>query len=340
MDERRITVAVDAMGGDYAPVEIVRGAILASQELDLDIILVGLENRLQKELGDLSSSRIRIAPASEVVEMGEEAARAIRTKKNSSIAVAARLCKEGKADALVSAGNTGAVMAAALLMLGRISGISRPAIAVVIPTPNKPVLLLDVGANVDSKAKNLLQFAHMGSAYAKKVLGVSEPVIGLLNVGKERGKGSGLIKKAHFLLEHSGLNFIGNLEGQDIPYAGADVVVCDGFAGNIVLKALEGMVDLVFSQLKTTFKKSLSSKFGALFLSPGLTSLKKHLDYEEYGGAQLLGVNGVCIISHGGSKAKAIKNAIRIAAQTVAANVVSEIVRDIKSPRLKTTSLA
>ncbi|MBI4744883.1 MAG: phosphate acyltransferase PlsX [Actinobacteria bacterium] len=328
---KKVTIALDAMGGDYAPEEIVKGAVEGALEYDVSIILVGDKKKIEKELLKYKvSSNISIEKAAEVIDMSEHAARAVRLKEESSIVVAAKLCKEDKADVLLSAGNTGAVMTAALLNWGRIKGISRPAIAVIIPTPIKPVVFLDVGANAECKPENLLQFARMGRAYSANVLNVSNPTVGLLNIGEEKKKGNELVQATYSLLDQSGLNFVGNVEGRDFLNADADVVVCDGFTGNVALKLMEGMADLFFAQIKNIFTSSLSAKIGASLLKSSFKKLKLEMDYEEYGGAQLLGVNGVCIITHGSSKSKGIKCSIRVAHQTVVSRMIEEIKKDIE----------
>lgn len=315
------------MGGDYAPREIIKGTVFVAQEhSDVQFILVGPPRVVRDELASsLPSKNISIETASDVIEMGEQAAWSIRSKSNSSIVVGARLVKEERANAFVSAGNTGAVVSAALLTYGRIKGISRPAIAVVVPTPVRPVVLLDVGATADCKAENLLEFARMGCVYAAKILSVVNPSVGLLSIGEEKSKGNELVRVAHGLLEKSGLNFVGNVEGKDISLGKTDVVICDGFTGNVVLKLMESLAGVIFSEVKQVISGSVGSRLGGLLLAPGLRELKRKLDYEEYGGAQLLGVDGVCIIAHGGSKARAIKNAIKLAIQTVSKGVVKEI---------------
>lgn len=327
---KKVTIALDAMGGDYAPGEIVKGAIQGVLEYDVNIVLVGDRKQIEKELLKYKNySNISIKEASEVIDMNEHAARAVRSKGESSIVVAAKLCKEGEADVLLSAGNTGAVMTAALLNWGRIKGISRPAIAVVIPTPIKPVVFLDAGANAECKPENLLQFARMGRAYSANVLNVSNPTVGLLNIGEEEGKGNELVRTAYALLDQSNLNFAGNIEGRDFLNAETDVVVCDGFTGNVALKLMEGMADLFFAQIKNISMSSFRAKIGALFLKSSFKKLKLEMDYEEYGGAQLLGVNGVCIITHGNSRAKGIRCAIRVAHQTVVSRMIEDIKEDI-----------
>lgn len=324
-----VRIAVDAIGGDYAPQEIIKGGIEAQRDSEVKILLVGPQKLLREQIAGYGADFLEIVDAPEVIEMGEKAAQAVRAKEHSSPMVAAKLCREQRADGFVSAGNTGAVMAAALLTWGRIPGVKRPAIAIVIPTPSGPVLLLDAGANADCKPENLLQFAQMGSAYARKILNIDNPSVGLLNVGEEESKGSELYQQAHQLLKASSLHFLGNIEGRDIVHAKVNVVVCDGLTGNIVLKLLEGTTEVFFSEIKNKIKESFLTRMAGAVLAPGLLDLKKKLDYEEYGGAPLLGLNGVCIISHGKSKAKAIKNAIRVAKRMVLNNVVMEIKEEI-----------
>jgi len=333
--DKMVRIAVDAMGGDYAPEEIVKGAILAAkEETGVELTLVGRLDILEDKLtGFDAPGNITIEAAPEVIEMGENPSWAVRAKKNSSIVVGMKLVQEKKGDAIVSAGNTGAVVGAAFLILGRIKGISKPAIATIIPTPSKPVLLLDVGATTDCKPQNIFQFAKMGQAYLTNVLRIENPSIGILSIGEERGKGNELVQEAYGLLEKSKLKFIGNVEGRDILFGKADIVVCDGFTGNVALKLMEGMAEMFFSKVKSTITESFASRLGGLLLAPGLKKLKRKLDYQEYGGAQLLGINGVCIISHGSSKAKAIKNSIRLAADTVRKDVVLAIKESIENDR-------
>ncbi len=332
-EENNLIITVDAMGGDHAPHEIVKGAHEAALELkNLKVILVGELSAIQAELNRFSKlPNLEVRTASDVIEMGEEAAWSVRSKSNSSIVVGTRLVKEGTAHAFLSAGNTGAVVSAALLTYGRIKGISRPAIAIVVPTPYKPVVILDVGATADCKPEHLVQFAQMGSLFAKKILNIENPTVGLLSIGEEKSKGNEITVAARKLLAASQLNFFGNVEGNDIPKGKVDICVCDGFTGNVVLKLMEGLASTIFKQIRLTAEGSLISKIGALLLKPGLKKLIKQLDYEEYGGAQLLGVDGVCIISHGSSSSKAIKNAIKVAAKTIQENLIGEIKESLKS---------
>lgn len=322
-------IAVDAMGGDYAPDEIVLGAIEAVREYRCDIILVGDEIRIRKilDVNGASNLPITVYHASEVIEMTEHPSIAIRKKKDASVVVATRLVKEGKADVVISAGSTGAAVAAALFGLGRISGIERPTIATPMPNLTGTTVLLDSGANVDSKPKHLYQNAVMGAVYAEKILGIPNPRVGLLNIGEEENKGNELVLDTYPLLKQAPLNFIGNVEGRDVPRGTVDVVVCDGFVGNVVLKLGEGLA----ATLMTLIKQEIASKnwfikiTAALVLKTALRGLKKKIDYAEYGGAPLLGVDGGFIISHGSSKAKAIKNSIRVARDLVENRVVEKI---------------
>ncbi|MGI6331962.1 MAG: phosphate acyltransferase PlsX [Zhaonellaceae bacterium] len=319
-------IALDAMGGDYAPGEIIKGAVEAVQKEDIEIILVGNKELLAKELINYRTVKnLSIYHAGEVIEMDEEPAAAVRKKKDSSIVVATSLVKKQMADAVVSAGSTGAQMASALLGLGRIKGIHRPAIATFFPTLKGATLLLDVGANTACKPLNLVQYAEMGHIYMQKIAGITNPKIGLLNIGLEETKGNELSKEAYQLLRQSGLNFVGNIEARYITSGEADVIVCDGFVGNVVLKFAEGLATSLFSLLKTELSSSLSRKIGGVLARPAFRAVKKKLDYDEYGGAPLLGVNGVSVICHGSSKAKAIKNAIFAAKKCVENNFVQNI---------------
>lgn len=328
-------IAVDAMGGDFAPHEVVKGAIAACREFDADVILVGQESSLQTILNEQLTSGLKLAiePADEVIAMDEHPAGAVKRKKNSSLVVANRLVKEGRAAAIISAGNTGAAMSASLLHLGRVNGIKRPAIASPMPTRNGVSILLDAGANADCEAENLLQFAKMGSVYAEKVLGLSNPKVGLLSIGEEATKGNKLTLEAHELLKWSDLNFIGNIEGRDVHRGECDVIVCDGFVGNIVLKLSEGLAGTLFGQIREAIKDNLLTAAGGLLLKQAFSKLKHRLDYTEYGGAPLLGLKGISIISHGSSNAKAIKNAIRAALKAVKEDVVGKITATININR-------
>lgn len=307
-------IALDAMGGDNAPGEIVQGALLAAREYpDVEISLVGREEVLRDLLGPTVPHGIQLVDAREVVDMTDNALAPLRRKRNSSIRVCANLVAEGKADVMVSAGHTGAAMTSAYKVLGTIEGVSRPALAAVLPNANGHTVLLDVGANVDSKPEYLREFAVMGHFYAQMIFGIDAPRVGLLSIGEEEGKGNELTKETFRVLKETGLNFMGNAEGRDVFNGNADVIVCDGFIGNVVLKASEALGEMVGKMLRDEVTSSATRKVGALILKGAFDGIKKRMDYSEYGGAPLLGVNGGCIISHGRSNAKAIKNAVRVA---------------------------
>ncbi len=325
-------IAVDAMGGDNAPFSTVEGSICAVKEYDVEIILVGKKDIIQNELNKhgYKGNNIEIVDADEIIENDDEPTKAIRSKKNSSMVVALNMVKNKEADAVISAGNTGALLTGGLLIIKRIKGIARGALAPVYPTKRGISLLLDAGANTDSRPKYLQQFAIMGSVYCEKVLGIENPKVGLVNIGEEEKKGNELTKAAFKLLSDTNINFYGNLEARDIPEGYADVIVADGFVGNIILKLTEGLASAIFSMLKDEFTKTLKTKIGALMLKPGLRKFKKSLDYSEYGGAPLLGVRGAVIKAHGSSNANAIKNAIRQAKVFVDNNVIEKIEKDIE----------
>ena len=309
-------IAVDAFGGDNAPEAVVEGAILASNSLggdknnDLEILLVGDEEKLKKLLHNRAYGSIKIVDAKEVITNFDAPTVAIRKKKNSSMIVALNLVKDKKADAFVSAGNTGAILAGALTILGRIRGVNRPALAPILPTDRGACVLIDGGANVNCKPINLLQFALMGSVYAKEMLGRKEPLVGLVNNGSEEGKGSDLTKEAYGLLKNGDLRFAGNVEAREIPYGVVDVIVCDGFVGNVILKLTEGVAGALMGNVKKLFLSGLLSKAAALLLSKNLSALKKKMDYTEQGGAPFLGVNGTVIKAHGNSNAKVMYHTI------------------------------
>lgn len=333
-------IAVDAMGGDYAPEETVLGAIEAVHAYSLDVVLVGEEikiRRLLEKHGAAKNTHIAVVHAGQVIEMHEHPAQAIRKKKDASILVATRLVKEGKCDAVVAPGSTGAAVGAALLGLGRIKGIERPCIATPIPSKKGITVLLDSGANANSKPKHLIEGAIMGSHYAKYILGINKPQVGLLNIGEEASKGNELCQATYPVLEQlKTISFFGNVEGRDIPEGTVDVVVCDGFVGNVILKFGEGMALFIIKLVKEAIKNSgFIAKLGALAVYPALKTLKKRLDFTEYGGAPLLGVNGSFIICHGSSKAKAIKNAIRVADELVVQDVVGHIRKSIEEEQVE-----
>ena len=323
-------LAVDAMGGDNAPEEIVKGAVRAAEKFQCEIVLVGDENKIRdilKSQSNVKNLPITIRQATEIVSMYEHPAEAVKTKKDSSIVVATQLVKDGKCDAVLSAGSTGAAVAAAQLILKRIRGIGRPAIATPIPTPNGVTIMLDSGSNVDSKPEHLLQSGMMGAIYVEHVFGKKNPRVGLLNIGEEETKGNEQAKETYQLLKNApNINFIGNAEGRDIPAGKCDVVVCDGFVGNVVLKFGEGLALTIFKLIKEEVAAGgITAKIGAFLLKRTLKNLAKRLDVSEYGGAPLLGVNGYCIISHGSSDAKSICSAIGIAKDYVDSDILEKI---------------
>ena len=322
------TLALDAMGGDFAPAATVQGAVEAARLFGLHVVLVGREAEIRKELGrhrGASARLIDVVDAPEVVEMNEAPTAPVRSKRNSSMAVALRLVRDGAADAFVTAGNTGASMVAAKLTLGMIPGVERPALAATIPGIDHPTLLLDVGANVDCKPLHLLQFAIMGHFYSQAVMGVGRPRLGLLSVGEEEGKGDRLTQEAFRLIADAGLGFVGNVEGRDVYGGTVDVVVCDGFVGNVVLKVSEGLGEMIFGLLKREAKRRPLSAAGFLLAKGAFGGLKRQVDYAEYGGAPLLGVRGPCLVGHGRSSAKAIRNALRVAHSYATRGVIAHI---------------
>jgi glycerol-3-phosphate acyltransferase PlsX len=323
-----IRVALDAMGGDRGPDVNVEGAVQAAREYGTAVTLVGVEGEIERYLRqhDTHGLPLTIEHASEVVEMGESPSVALRRKKHSSIRIGLDLVKRGEADAFISAGNTGAVMATALVVLGPLPGVERPAIAVVVPTLTGTAVLLDAGANVDSKPRHLAQFAIMGNVYARDFLGLPRPRVGLLSIGEEESKGNELTREAFKELEEeASLNFIGNVEGRDVFNGTTDVIVCDGFIGNVALKISESVLEAMFTMLREELSKGLRGKAGSLLLLPAFRRFKRRVDPSEYGGAPLLGVNGVCVIGHGRSMGRAIKNAIRAAGDCVSNKVIAHI---------------
>lgn len=311
-------IALDAMGGDYAPDVTIAGAIEAVSEYDVEVILVGDKDRITGVLKDkrYPAGRISIYHASEVAGMDESPVAVLRKKKDSSIRKAVELVKNGEADAAVSAGHSGVTMAMALFLLGKVPGVDRPAIAAIMPSLPGHFVILDAGANVDCKPENLIEFAHMGNAYYKAIFNEPSPKVALLSIGEEDTKGNELTKEAFKLLKGSkGMNFTGNIEGKDIFTGRADVIVCDGFIGNIVLKTSEGLAETIIKMLKREIANVATGKLGYLMIKPAIRNFKKRTDYDEYGGAPLLGINGTCIICHGRSSARALKNAIRYAAE-------------------------
>jgi len=328
-------IAVDAAGGDYAPNEVVKGAVLASEEYDLDIALVGKKSLIHVTAARyIKNSRITIIDASQVIDPTEQPMKAVMSKPDSSIVVGVNLLKEGKVQAMVSAGNTGALFGAAFLKLGIVEGIERPAICAILDiTDSTPILLVDAGANADCKPHYLVQFAEMGDTFARNIIGIESPRIGLLSNGTENNKGNRLVVESHELLEDTNLNFVGNIEGNDLPKGKADVVVTDGFTGNVVLKTLEGLGEAVqnYKHLWKDVFKASHIHGSALFSGIGMSVWARKMDFREYGGAILLGVNGNVIKAHGRSRANAIKNAINLARQTVEGNIFAAIKKEDKN---------
>jgi glycerol-3-phosphate acyltransferase PlsX len=309
-------IAVDAMGGDHAPEVEIEGAIQAAAQFGIPIVLVGQEDRIQPflEKQDTASLHIEVIHASEVITMDESAATAARKKKDSSIRVAARLMRDGAVAGVVSAGNTGAVMATVKMVLGTLPVVDRPALSTVLPTQKaKPAILLDVGANVDCKPHHLEQFAVMGDIYSRAIFGIRRPRVGLLSIGEEDSKGNELTKEAFKSLKHAPINFIGNVEGRDIFKGEIDVIVCDGFTGNVALKLSEGLIETFATMLRQELEKTIAAKVGYILAERAFRAFRRRLDYSEYGGAPLLGMKGITIVCHGRSNANAIKNAIRVA---------------------------
>ncbi|MCD6379132.1 phosphate acyltransferase PlsX [bacterium] len=327
-------IAVDAMGGDNAPGAMVKGAVDAVREAggEFDVVLVGKKDIIEESISrnGYAIEHIEVLNASEVVGMKEGPAIAIRKKKDSSVSVAVREQKQGRVDAVFSVGNTGAVVAASLLSLGRLPGISRPAIAILMPTKGKGTVLLDGGANSDCSPHHLEQFAYMGSIYTEAFLGTKNPKIGLLNIGEEESKGNELIRETYNLLKGSELNFVGNVEGTDIFNGSVDVVVTDGFVGNVVLKFSESITSYLSAFLKEEMKKAFLSKIGGFLMKPAFRNLKKKLDYAEYGAMPLLGVNGAIFIGHGNSSSRAIKNGIINISRFVSDEINEKIIMRMK----------
>ncbi|SCY84996.1 phosphate acyltransferase PlsX [Alkaliphilus peptidifermentans] len=325
-------IVLDAMGGDHGPKVTVKGAVDAVNQYGVNLILTGDEAKLNEVLKQYNypSEKIEIVHCGDIIENEDKPVAAIRKKKDSSMVVALNLVKDGKADAIISAGNTGALLAGGLLILGRIKGIDRPALAPVFPTYKGTSVLIDGGANADCKPRNFVEFGIMGSIYAEKVLGIQKPKVCLVNIGIEEGKGNDITKEAYKACKNAPFNFQGNVEARDIPDGYTDVIVCDGFTGNVVLKLTEGVAGTIFKILKEELTKNPIRKLGALMLKSGLRGFKKRFDYTEYGGAPFLGVNGALIKAHGSSDEKAIKNAIRQAKIVIENGVVDNIKNEIK----------
>ena len=319
------------MGGDDAPASVVEGAVLAAREMGLALLLVGDEPRLRDELAKHPPApTIRLVHAPTVVAMDESPSFVIRRRRDSSIWRATELVKRGEADAVVSAGHTGAAMATSFFLLGTLQGVERPAIATILPTLHGASVLLDVGANVDSKPQHLVQFAIMGHVYAQRMLGNASPRVGLLNIGEEDTKGNELTKETFKLLKQARINFIGNVEGRDVYTGDTDVIVCDGFIGNVALKISEGLAEAIMQVLRREITASVFGRLGFLLLKPAFRRFKRRVDYAEYGGAPLLGIDGVSIICHGRSSPKAIKNAVRVARDFVVGEINRHIRDDIE----------
>ncbi len=328
-----LKIALDCMGGDYAPLEIVRGGVLAAREFGYKVYLVGDKEEIEailRKSGELTNPNVEIVHAPDRVEMNEPPSNVLR-KKSSSLYVAGMLVRKGEADGLVSAGNTGAVLAVGKFIVGAEEEVERPAIGVALPNPKGKTVLIDVGANVDSKPRHLVQFAIMGHTYAESILGIKNPRVGILSIGEEEGKGNELVKETYPLLKQTKLNFLGNAEGRDI-YAGTfDVIVCDGFVGNVILKASESLGLAVVQMIKEEIKKSWLAKLGAVLLMPALNNFKKKADFTEYGGIPLLGAKKPVIITHGRANAKAIKNAIKVAGEFLNTNFNDILVKNLKT---------
>jgi len=327
-----VRIVLDAMGGDYAPQVTVEGGVLAAQELGLEVVLVGREAAIRRELAkyETRGPSLSVVHASQVIEMEDKPATAVKAKKDSSMIVGLDLVKKGEAQAFVSAGNSGGVMVAALFRLGRIKGIQRPALCAIVVSREGPLCILDVGANTDCRALYLLQFAIMGSVYMERVLGIEKPRVGIVSTGEEEGKGSQLVLEAYELLKRSGLNFIGNVEGKDLFSGLADVVVTDGFTGNVMIKLAEGMAGFFSGIIEEEIKRSPLTALGGLLAKPAFRQVRSRLDYSEYGGAPLLGVEGVVIVAHGRSNPKAIKNALRMAKQAIEGGMIEAIREEIE----------
>ena len=323
-------IAVDAMGGDHAPAEIVKGAAQAAIEYGIDISLVGIPSSVQPLID--GHPRLQLVPCTQVIAMDEHPAQAVRSKPDSSMAVSARMVKEGRADGWMSAGNSGAVMASALLIQGRIKGIDRPALGSIVPTQKGFAYFLDVGANVDSKPEYMTQFAAMGAVYAREMLGRPEPRVALLSNGEEEGKGDERVRETTRRLRGTLPGFIGNVEPKDVYSGRADVVVADGFVGNVAIKMAEATADLIFRTLRDEIPKTLQGKVGGLLIRPGVRQIRARIDWREFGGAPLLGIDGVAVVAHGRSDARAIKNAIRVTRDAVQNQLVGKIRAEVGRP--------
>ncbi len=328
------SIVIDAMGGDFAPEEIIKGSIEAREAFRVKIKLVGNKDKIKTVAASsqLNLDGIEIVPSSQEVSMNESPSEIIKKKRNSSIFIGLELASMGQGNAFLSAGNTGAVMACSLFNMKRIENVLRPAIAVVIPLSDRKFVLIDAGANADCKPQYLKQFAIMGKIYSENILGIDNPRVALVNIGEEEKKGSELVVESYRLLKsYPKINFIGNIEGRELFEGAADVVVCDGFVGNVILKSIEGLANFFFGEIKQILTSGIRAKLSALGLRNSFTMMKKRFDYEEYGGAQLLGLNGLVIISHGSSKSRAIKNAIKVAIEGLKTNITRKINEEINN---------
>jgi len=319
-----VRIAIDGMGGDFAPAQTVHGALMAASDLGVEIALVGKPELLTPLVG--AGAGVTIVAASEEVTMGEHPARAVRAKPDSSMSVCARLCRQGQAAAWVSAGNSGAIMATAILVQGRLRGVKRPALGTVLPVAGGQCYFVDVGANVGSRPEYLVQFAHMGALYAESVMGRPNPRVGLLSNGEEQGKGDDLVQQAHArLIREQGLNFIGNLEPKEVLAGRADVVVADGFVGNVAIKMAEATAEFIFRTMRDEIPRTWRGRLGGLLIRPAVAGIRQGMDWREFGGAPLLGIDGVAVVAHGRSDKVAVRNAVRVAKHTVEAGLVDKI---------------
>jgi phosphate acyltransferase len=336
-----VRVAVDAMGGDHAPHEIVRGALdWSAEQPDVELLLVGDEGRLRQHIDGELPSQVSLVQASESVAMDEQPAAAVRRKRDASINVCMRLVRQGRADAVVTAGHTGAGVASAILHLGRLRGVDRPALAVQMITDRGPFVLLDIGATTDSTGQNLAQYAHMGAVFAERVLGVHDPSVALLSIGEEGGKGEARVQDATQRMQDSGLRFLGNVEGKDLPHHPADVVVCDASLGNVTIKFFEGLSTFIFDQLRTEFRRWPLGPIGYLFMRPGIGRIRRRFDYERLGGAPLLGVKGTVLITHGRARRRMVGFAIGVGAAAARARIPERIAATLGEGDAKTATLA
>jgi phosphate acyltransferase len=327
-----IWIAVDAMGGDTAPGLVVQGALAAARHLDLGVVLVGPVSRIEAQVerhAGVDGSRVRLVEAGSVIDMAESPTAALRRKPNASIKIAADLVARGEASALFSAGHTGASVMAAHGAFGMIAGVDRPALAATIPTRNRPAVLLDVGASVECRPAHLLQFAVMGSVYARVAFGTERPRVGVLSIGEEESKGNELTREAHRLLKNAPVDFIGNVEARDVYSGEADVIVCDGFTGNVALKISEGLVETIEALLRDELSSTITMRVGSLLTQRAMRHFRRRVDYSEYGGAPLLGVAGITIVGHGRSSAKAVRNAVAMAYRFASGQLIQRVEREI-----------